>query len=149
MDYIDELSEDCVKEAIKSLIARGGRCHSGNVPIEAVRILIKQGRGRVHDKVAWAKVDDAVERLKERKELKAPLEREHDSALHTEYRVYATRARVDSFLRTGVESAQPDVLSRPGWNGVLSRLCRFREWDHRSDRVFRECTVRSESGDVR
>lgn len=77
MDYIDELAEDSVKEAIECLVADGQRCHSGSVPIEAVRILMKHGRGRVPETLAWAKIDDAIHRLRERKELKAPLERQY------------------------------------------------------------------------
>jgi hypothetical protein len=33
------------------------------------------------DRIAWAKVADAVERLKERKELQAPPEQQHDWVL--------------------------------------------------------------------
>ena len=77
MDYIDELAEDSVKEAIERLLADGQRCHSGSVPIEAVQILMKRGRGRVSETLAFAKIDDAIHRLRERQELKAPLERQY------------------------------------------------------------------------
>jgi hypothetical protein len=81
MEYIDKLAEDAVRDAIKSLVASGQRAYSGSVPIEAVRILMKNGRGRVSQTVATAKVNDAIERLKTRKEIKAPPARQHDWVL--------------------------------------------------------------------
>jgi RNase P protein component len=81
MEYIDRLAEEAVKDAIKSLVAKGQRAYSGTVPMEAVRILMKSGPGRVSQTVATAKVKDAVERLRTRKEIKAPPARQHDWVL--------------------------------------------------------------------
>ncbi len=71
MDYIDELAEKSVKEAVKSLVAKGKPCHGGSVPIEAVSIMMKYGHGRVSETIACAKIDDAIKRLREREELES------------------------------------------------------------------------------
>ncbi len=68
MDYVDELAEKAVKEAVKSLVAKGKPCHGGSVPIEAVSILRKHGHGRISETIACAKIDDAIKRLTEREE---------------------------------------------------------------------------------
>jgi len=78
MEYVDRLAEEAVKESIKSLVANGQRAYSGNVPKEAERILLKNQRGRVSPAIVAAKVDQAIARLRERKEIKAPPARQHD-----------------------------------------------------------------------
>jgi hypothetical protein len=78
MEYVEKLAEEAVKEAIGSLVANGKRAYSGSVPAEAARLLTEKGRGRVSQAIAAAKVALAVERLKDRREIKAPPARQHD-----------------------------------------------------------------------
>jgi hypothetical protein len=56
MEYIDKLAESVVKEAIEGLAANGKRAYSGSVPMEAERLLLSKGRGRVPQVVAATKV---------------------------------------------------------------------------------------------
>jgi hypothetical protein len=72
MEYIDKLAEQAVKEAIEALLARAERPCSHNVPLEAQRLLMDKGRGRVAQSIAEKKVVDAIWRMKERKDIKAP-----------------------------------------------------------------------------
>ena len=73
-----ERTEEAVKEAIKTLVANGQRAYSDSVPKEAKSILMRNRRARVTPAVAAAKVDQAIARLRERKEIKAPPTRQHD-----------------------------------------------------------------------
>jgi len=72
MEYLDKLAEAAVKEAIQSVVKNGKRANSRSVPPEARRLLLEKGRGRVSQSDAAKRVQQAVERLKERKEIKAP-----------------------------------------------------------------------------
>jgi hypothetical protein len=72
VEYLDKLAETAVKEAIQSLAANGKRANSRNVPAEAQQLLRQQGRGRVSEADAQKRVSQAIERLRERKEIKAP-----------------------------------------------------------------------------
>ena len=72
VDYFDRLAEASVKEAIQRLLATGRRPASHSVPPEA-RVLMKQKcRGRLSETAADKRLLLAIERLKERKEIKAP-----------------------------------------------------------------------------
>ena len=81
MEYLDKLAEVAVKEAIASLVAGGKRAYSGSVPAEAQRLLKAKGRARVSDADGKKRVQQAIERLKERKEIKAPTAPYNDWAL--------------------------------------------------------------------
>jgi hypothetical protein len=81
MEYIDKLAEQAVKEAIEALMARGERPCSHNVPREAQRLLMDKGRGRVAQSIADKKVLDAIWRMKERKDIKAPTSPQADWAI--------------------------------------------------------------------
>jgi len=72
VEYVDRLAEVSVKEAIESLVVAGKRAYSQNVPTEARRLLLQKGRGRVSQADADKRVQQAIERLRERKEIKAP-----------------------------------------------------------------------------
>jgi hypothetical protein len=72
MEYLDKLAELAVKEAIAKLVADGKRPYSQNVPPEALRLLLEKARGRVSPADADKRVPQAIERLKDRKEIKAP-----------------------------------------------------------------------------
>ena len=72
MDHIDKIAEQAVKEAIEKLVAAGERPYSQNVPAEARQLLLAKGRGRIAQSVAEKKVTDAIWRMKERKDIKAP-----------------------------------------------------------------------------
>ena len=81
MEYLDKLAEAAVKEAIQALAANGKRPHSRSVPPEARQLLLRKGRGRVSASDAERRVQQAIERLKERKEIKAPAAPYNDWAL--------------------------------------------------------------------
>jgi hypothetical protein len=72
MEYLDSLAETAVKDAIRELVAAGKRASSRNVPAEARRLLLAKGRGRVSPSDAEKRVRQAIERLRERKEIRAP-----------------------------------------------------------------------------
>lgn len=72
MEYLDKLAEAAVKEAIQSVAASGKRANSRNVPNEAQQLFRQKGRGRVSEPEAQRRVSQAIERLRERKEIKAP-----------------------------------------------------------------------------
>lgn len=72
MEYLDRLAETLVKEAIQSLAASGARVNSRNVPPQAQQLLRQKGRGRISESDAQRRVAQAIDRLKERKEIKAP-----------------------------------------------------------------------------
>jgi hypothetical protein len=72
MDHVDKLAEASVREAIEKLVAAGERPHSQNAPAEARQLLLAKGRGRISEAVAEKRVIDAIWRMKERKDIKAP-----------------------------------------------------------------------------
>jgi hypothetical protein len=73
LDYFDKLAEAAVKEAIQQLVADGKRPSGRTVPTNARELLRLKGRGRVTEIDAERRVKQAIERLRERKEIKAPL----------------------------------------------------------------------------
>jgi len=72
MEYLDRLAEESVKDAIAKLVADGKRPNSQSVPPEARRLLLQKGRGRVSQADADKRVQQAIQRMKDRKEIKAP-----------------------------------------------------------------------------
>ena len=72
LDYFDKLAEAAVKEAIQQLLANGKRASGRTVPPDARQILRLKGRGRLNELDAEKRVRQAVERLRARKEIKAP-----------------------------------------------------------------------------
>ena len=81
MEYLDKLAEEAVKDAIKALLADGKRPYSGSVPLEAQRLLREKGRNRVSQPDAEKRVNGAIDRLRVRKEIKAPRAPYNDWAL--------------------------------------------------------------------
>jgi hypothetical protein len=83
MEYLDKLAETAVKEAIEQLAAAGKRPSSRNVPAEAGRLLAQKGRGRgrITSPEAEKRVRQAIERLREKKQIKAPEAPYNDWAL--------------------------------------------------------------------
>lgn len=73
LDYFDKLAEAAVKEAIQQQLANGKRPSGRTVPPDARQILRLKGRGRVNELDAEKRVRQAIERLKERKEIRAPI----------------------------------------------------------------------------
>ena len=73
LDYFDKLAEAAVKEAIQQQLANGKRPSGRTVTPEARQILRLKGRGRVNELDAEKRVRQAIERLKERKEIRAPI----------------------------------------------------------------------------
>ena len=73
LDYFDKLAEAAVKEAIQQLLANGKRPSGRTVPHDARQILRLKGRGRLNELDAEKRVRQAIERLRERKEIKAPI----------------------------------------------------------------------------
>ena len=73
LDYFDKLAEVAVKEAIQQQLASGKRPSGRSVPPDARQILQLKGRGRVNELDAEKRVRRAIERLKERKEIRAPI----------------------------------------------------------------------------
>jgi hypothetical protein len=73
LDYFDKLAEAAVKEAIQQQLAAGKRPSGRTVPPEARQILRLKGRGRVNELDAEKRVRQAIARMKERKEIRAPL----------------------------------------------------------------------------
>jgi hypothetical protein len=71
-DHFDRLAETSVKEAIRQLMANGKRADSRSVPPEARQLVSQKSRGRVTEADAAKKVEQAITRLKDRKEIKAP-----------------------------------------------------------------------------
>jgi hypothetical protein len=71
-DHFDRLAETSVKEAIQHLAASGKRPDSRSVPPEARGLVSQKSRGRLTAADAARKVEQAIARLKERKEIKAP-----------------------------------------------------------------------------
>jgi hypothetical protein len=81
MEYIDKVAEDVVKEVIQSLVANGKRANGGTVPLEAERALMKRARPRISRTQAEIKVQQAIEKLRARKDIKAPRDKQHDWVL--------------------------------------------------------------------
>jgi hypothetical protein len=81
MEYIDKVAEDAVKEAIQSLVAGGKRANGGTVPLEAERALMKKARPRISPTQAQNKVLQAIEKLRGRREIKAPRDKQHEWVL--------------------------------------------------------------------
>jgi predicted RNase H-like HicB family nuclease len=81
MEYLDKVAETAVKEAISAVVKDGKRAHSRSVPPVAQRLFREKGRGRVSESEAERRVKQAIERLKERKEIKAPNAPYNDWAL--------------------------------------------------------------------
>jgi hypothetical protein len=81
MEYIDRVAEEIVREAIKSIVAAGKRANGGTVPLAAEQALMKKARPRISRMQAENKVQQAIERLRARKEIKAPRDKQHDWAL--------------------------------------------------------------------
>jgi hypothetical protein len=81
LDYFDKLAEASVKEAIQQLLADGKRPSSRTVPPDARQRLRLKGRGRITEIDAEKRVQQAIERLRERKEIKAPKAPNNDWAL--------------------------------------------------------------------
>jgi hypothetical protein len=71
-DHFDKLAETSVKEAIQQLAANGKRADSRSVPPEAQSLVSRKSRGRLTDADAARRVEHAITRLKDRKEIKAP-----------------------------------------------------------------------------
>ncbi|HVJ30824.1 MAG TPA: hypothetical protein VNA66_10995 [Gammaproteobacteria bacterium] len=72
LDYFDKLAEAAVKEAIQQLLANGKRPSGRTVPPNARELLRLKSRGRVNELDAEKRVRRAIERLRERKDIKAP-----------------------------------------------------------------------------
>lgn len=81
LDYFDKLAEVSVKEAIQQLLANGKRPSSRTVPNEARQVLRLRGRGRLTEIEAEKRVQQAIERMRNRKEIKAPKTPNSDWAL--------------------------------------------------------------------
>lgn len=72
LDYFDKLAEVSVKEAIQRAVANGKRPSRRTVPNDARQLLRAKGRGRLTEIDAERRVQKAIERMRERKEIKAP-----------------------------------------------------------------------------
>jgi hypothetical protein len=81
MEYTDRVAEDVVKEAIQNLVKGGKRANGGTVPPAAEVALMKKARPRIARTQAQDKVQQAIERLRARKEIKAPRDKQHEWVL--------------------------------------------------------------------
>lgn len=72
LDYFDRLAETAVKDAIQQLAANGKRPSGRTVPPDAQHLLRQRSRARLSESQSEKRVQQAIERLKERKEIKAP-----------------------------------------------------------------------------
>jgi hypothetical protein len=72
VEYLDKLAEAAVKEAIQKVVADGKRANSQSVPPVAQQLLRQKGPRRVSESEAQKRVAQAVDRLRVRKEIKAP-----------------------------------------------------------------------------
>ena len=68
------LAEGAVLAAIENLVANGERPYSHNVPREAQRIMISEGRGRITEVVASDAVTDAISSLHDNGKIEAHIE---------------------------------------------------------------------------
>ena len=73
LDYFDKLAEVSVKEAIQQAVANGKRPSARTVPNGARQLLRLKGRGRLTEIDAERRVKQAIERMRARKEIKAPI----------------------------------------------------------------------------
>ena len=96
LDYFDKLAEAAIKETIQQLLANGKRPSSRSVPNEARQLLRLKGRGRLTEIDAEKRVQQAIERLRERKEIKASKTPNSDWALIDD----AAKAPADSSSRS-------------------------------------------------
>ena len=97
LDYFDKLAEVSVKEAIQQLLAEGKRPSSRTVPNDARQRLRLKGRGRLTEIDAEKRIQQAIERLRERKEIKAPKTPNSDWAMINDN---AAKAPSDSSSRS-------------------------------------------------
>jgi len=81
LDYFDKLAEVSVKEAIQQLLSAGKRPSGRTVPHDARQLLRLKGRGRLTEIDAEKRIQQAIERMRERKEIKAPKTPNADWAL--------------------------------------------------------------------
>jgi hypothetical protein len=81
LDHFDRLAEASVKEAIQQLVANAKRPDSRSVPPEARALLLRKSRSRLTEPDAAKKVEQAIQRLRDRKEIKAPSSRYTEWAL--------------------------------------------------------------------
>jgi hypothetical protein len=81
VEYWDKLAEAAVKEAIVSVAKDGKRAHSQSVPPVARRLLAQKGRSRLAAAEIDKRVQQAIVRLKERREIKAPQTPNNDWAV--------------------------------------------------------------------
>jgi hypothetical protein len=81
LDHFDRLAEASVKEAIQQLVANGKRPDSRSVPPESRLLLSRKSRARLTESDTAKKVEQAIQRLKDRKEIKAPTSRYTEWAL--------------------------------------------------------------------
>lgn len=81
LDYFDRLAEAAVKDAIQQLVANGKRPSGRTVPPDAQQLLRQRSRARLSESQSEKRVLQAIERLKERKEIKAPKTPNADWAL--------------------------------------------------------------------
>jgi hypothetical protein len=72
VDYFDRLAEAAVKEAIQQSAAGGKRPTSRTVPPEAAALARQKSRSRLSESDAAKRVAKAIDRLRERKDIKAP-----------------------------------------------------------------------------
>lgn len=89
MEYLDKLAEAAVKEAIAKVAADGKRVNSRSVPPQAQQLLRQKAR-RVSESDAAKRIAQAVDRLRERKEIKAPTAPYNDWGV-IDYRSAATK----------------------------------------------------------
>jgi len=71
VEYLDKLAEVAVKDAIAKVAADGKRVNSRSVPPQAEQLLRQKAR-RLSESDAAKRIEQAVVRLRERKEIKAP-----------------------------------------------------------------------------
>jgi hypothetical protein len=71
VEYFDKLAETAVREAIAKVAADGKRVNSRSVPPQAQQLLRQKAR-RLSESEAAKRIEQAVVRLRERKEIKAP-----------------------------------------------------------------------------
>jgi hypothetical protein len=72
LDFFDKLAEVAVKDAIQQAVANGKRPSARTVPAAARQLLLQKGRNRLNELEAEKRVQKAIDRLKERREIKAP-----------------------------------------------------------------------------
>ena len=68
------LAESAVVNAIEILVSQGQRPHSHNVPMEAERIMISEGRGRITEAMVSGLIKEAIVTLHDRRKIEAHME---------------------------------------------------------------------------